>query len=78
MDEFLHFPNLTDEELDQVMTEFFEWDVLQDCNFVNEFDDFIYVSYDEVLNNPNDIELGSLVRKRYIEAQDKLKKSPSL
>ena len=78
MDEFLHFPNLTDEELDQVMTEFFEWDILQDCNFVNEFDDFIYVSYDEVLNNPNDIELGSLVRKRYIEAQDKLKKSPSL
>ena len=38
MDELLHFPNLTDEELDQVMTEFFEWDILQDCNFINEYD----------------------------------------
>ena len=78
MDELLHFPQLTDEEIDQVMTEFFEWDRLQDYDFVNEFDDFIYVSYDEVLNNPNDTELGALIRKRYIEAQDKLKESPSL
>ena len=78
MDELLHFPNLTDEELDQVMTEFFEWDRLQDYDFVNEFDDFIYVSYDEVLNNPNDTELGALIRKRYVEAQNKLKESPSL
>ena len=78
MDELLHFPNLTDEELDQVMTEFFEWDRLQDYDFINEFDDFIYVSYDEVLNNPNDIELGALIRKRYVEAQNKLKESPSL
>jgi hypothetical protein len=78
MDEFLEFPELTDDEIDQVMTEFFEWDRLQDYDFVNEFDDFIYVSYDEVLNNPNDTELGALIRKRYIEAQDKLKESPSL
>jgi hypothetical protein len=78
MDELLHFPQLTDDEIDQVMTEFFEWDRLQDYDFVNEFDDFIYVSYDEVLNNPNDTELGALIRKRYIEAQDKLKESPSL
>ena len=75
---FLEFPELTDNELDQVMTEFFEWDRLQDYDFVNEFDDFIYVSFDEVLNNPNDAELGALIRKRYIEAQDKLKESPSL
>ena len=78
MDELLHFPQLTDEEIDQVMTEFFEWDRLQDYYFVNEFDYFIYVSYDEVLNNPNDAELGALIRKRYVEAQDKLKESPSL
>ena len=78
MDEFLEFPELTDDEIDQVMTEFFEWDRLQDYDFINEFDDFIYVSYDEVLNNPNDTELGALIRKRYIEAQDKLKESPSL
>ena len=78
MDEPLHFPKLTDEEIDQVMTEFFEWDKLQDYDFINEFDDFIYVSYDEVLNNPNDAELGALIRKRYVEAQDKLKESPSL
>ena len=78
MDELLSFPQLTDEEIDQVMTEFFEWDRLQDYDFVNEFDDFIYVSYDEVLNNPNDTELGALIRKRYLEAQDKLKESPSL
>ena len=78
MDEFLEFPELTDDEIDQVMTEFFEWDRLQGYDFVNEFDDFIYVSYDEVLNNPNDTELGALIRKRYIEAQDKLKESPSL
>ena len=78
MDEPLHFPKLTDEEIDQVMTEFFEWDALQDYDFVNEFDDFIYVSYDEVLNNPNDTELGALIRKRYVEAQNKLKESPSL
>ncbi len=78
MDEPLHFPKLTDEEIDQVMTEFFEWDKLQDYDFINEFDDFIYVSYDEVLNNPNDTELGALIRKRYVEAQDKLKESPSL
>ena len=78
MDEFLEFPGLTDDEINQVMTEFFEWDRLQDYDFANEFDDFIYVSYDEVLNNPNDIELGSLVRRRYTEAQNKLKESPSL
>ena len=78
MDEFLEFPELTDDEIDQVMTEFFEWDRLQDYDFVNEFDDFIYVSYDEVLNNPNDTELGALIRKRYLEAQNKLKESPSL
>ena len=78
MDEPLHFPKLTDEEIDQVMTEFFEWDRLQDYDFVNEFDDFIYVSYDEVLNNPNDAELGALIRKRYVKAQDKLNESPSL
>lgn len=78
MDELLHFPQLTDDEIDQVMTEFFEWDRLQDYDFVNEFDDFIYVSYDEVLNNPNDTELGALIRKRYVEAQNKLKESPSL
>jgi hypothetical protein len=78
MDEFLEFPELTDDEIDQVMTEFFEWDRLQDYDFVNEFDDFIYVSYDEVLNNPNDTELGALIRKRYVEAQNKLKESPSL
>jgi hypothetical protein len=78
MDELLHFPKLTDEELDQVMTEFFEWDKLQDYDFVNEFDDFVYVSYDEVLNNPSDSELGALVRKRYIETQNKLKESSSL
>jgi hypothetical protein len=78
MDEFLEFPELTDDEIDQVMTEFFEWDRLQNYDFVNEFDDFIYVSYDEVLNNPNDTELGALIRKRYIETQDKLKESPSL
>ena len=78
MDELLHFPQLTDDEIDQVMTEFFEWDRLQNYDFVNEFDDFIYVSYDEVLNNPNDTELGALIRKRYIETQDKLKESPSL
>jgi hypothetical protein len=78
MDEPLHFPKLTDEEIDQVITEFFEWDALQDYDFVNEFDDFIYISYDEVLNHPNDIELGALVRKRYIETQNKLKKSSSL
>ena len=78
MDEFLEFPELTDDEINQVMTEFFEWDRLQDYDFANEFDDFIYVSYDEVLNNPNDIELGSLVRRRYTEAQNKLKESPSL
>lgn len=78
MDELLHFPQLTDDEIDQVMAEFFEWDRLQDYDFVNEFDDFIYVSYDEVLNNPNDIELGALIRKRYVEAQNKLKESPSL
>jgi hypothetical protein len=78
MDEFLEFPGLTDDEINQVMTEFFEWDRLQDYDFVNKFDDFIYVSYDEVLNNPNDIELGSLVRRRYTEAQNKLKESPSL
>ena len=58
MDEFLEFPELTDDELEQVMTEFFEWDRLQDYDFVNEFDDFIYVSFDEVLNNPNDAEPG--------------------
>lgn len=78
MDGFLEFPKLTDEELNQVMTEFLEWDALQDYDMVNEFDDFIYVSYDEVLNNPNDTELGALIRKRYIEAQDKLKESSSL
>jgi hypothetical protein len=60
------------------MIEFFEWDALQDYDLINEFDDFIYISYDEVLNNPNDIELGALVRKRYIETQDKLKESSSL
>jgi hypothetical protein len=78
MDEFLHFPKLTDEEIDQVMVEFLEWDKLQDYDFINEFDDFVYVSYDEVLNHPNDAELGALVRKRYNEAQDKLKESSSL
>jgi hypothetical protein len=69
MDELLHFPQLTDEEIDQVMTEFFEWDRLQDYDFANEFDDFIYVSYDEVLNNPNDTELGALIRKKYVDSQ---------
>lgn len=78
MDEFLELPKLTDDEIYQVMTEFFEWDRLQDYDFVNEFNDFIYVSYDEVLNNPNDIKLGALIRKRYVESQDKLKESPSL
>jgi hypothetical protein len=78
MDEFLKFPELTDEEINQVMAEFFEWDALQDYDFENEFNDFIYISYDEVLNNPNDFELGALVRKRYIETQDKLKESSSL
>ena len=53
MDGFLEFPKLTDEELNQVMTEFLEWDAIQDYDMINEFDDFIYVSYDEVLNNPN-------------------------
>ncbi len=75
---FLEFPKLTDKEIDQIMAEFFEWDALQDYDMINEFDDFIYVSYDEVLNNPNDTELGALVRKRYIEAQNRLKESPSL
>ena len=75
---FLEFPKLTDKEIDQIMAEFFEWDALQDYDFVNEFDDFIYISYDEVLNNPNDTELGALVRKRYIEAQNRLKESSSL
>jgi hypothetical protein len=75
---FLEFPKLTDKEIDQIMAEFFEWDALQDYDMINEFDDFIYISYDEVLNNPNDTELGALVRKRYIEAQDRLKESPSL
>jgi hypothetical protein len=78
MDEFLKFPELTEEEINQVMDEFFEWDALQDYDFVNEFDDFVYVSYDEILNNPNDSDLGALVRKRCIEAQDKLKESSSL
>jgi hypothetical protein len=78
MDDFLPFHGLTKEEMDQVMNEFFEWDALQNYDFINEFDDFIYISYDEVLNNPNDTDLGALVRKRYIEAQDKLKESPSL
>lgn len=78
MDEFLHFPELTDEEIDQVMTEFLEWDKLQDYDFINEFEDYVYISYDEVLNHPNDTELGALVRKRYIEAQNKLKESSSL
>lgn len=78
MDEFLQFPELTDEEIDQVMTEFLEWDKLQDYDFIDEFDDFIYVSYNEVLNNPNDAELGALIRNRYIEAQNKLKESSSL
>ena len=75
---FLEFPKLTDKEIDQIMAEFFEWDALQDYDFVNEFDDFIYISYDEVLNNPNDTELGALIRKRYIEAQNRLKESSSL
>ena len=48
MDGFLEFSKLTDEELNQVMTEFLEWDALQDYDMINEFDDFIYVSYDEV------------------------------
>jgi hypothetical protein len=78
MDDFLPFHGLTKEEMDQVMNEFFEWDALQNYDFINEFDDFIYISYDEVLNNPNDTDLGALVRKRYIEAQDKLKESSSL
>ena len=78
MDEFLHFPELTDEEIDQVMTEFLEWDRLQDYDFINEFEDYVYISYDEVLNHPNDTELGALVRERYIEAQNKLKESSSL
>ena len=78
MDEFLHFPELTDEEIDQVMTEFLEWDKLQDYDFINEFEDYVYISYDEVLNHPNDTELGALVRERYIEAQNKLKESSSL
>jgi len=78
MKQKLKFDKLTDEELNQVMTEFLEWDALQDYDFVNEFDDFIYISYDEVLNNPNDAELGALVRKRYIEAQNRLKESSSL
>jgi hypothetical protein len=75
---FLEFPKLTDKEIDQIMAEFFEWDALQDYDMINEFDDFIYISYDEVLNNPNDTELGALVRKRYIEAQNRLKESSSL
>lgn len=78
MDDFLPFHGLTEEEINQVMEEFFEWDALQNYDFINEFDDFVYISYDEVLNNPNDIDLGALVRKRYIEAQDKLKESSSL
>lgn len=78
MKEFLHFPKLTEKEMDQIMEEFIEWDKQQDYNFVNEFDDYIYVSYDEVLNNPNDSQLGTLVRKRYIETQNKLKESSSL
>jgi hypothetical protein len=45
---------------------------------MNGFDDFIYVLYDEILNNPNDIELGALIRKRYTEIQNKLKENPSL
>jgi hypothetical protein len=69
MDKLLHFPQLTDEEINQVMTEFIEWDRLQDYDFINEFDDFIYVSYDEVLNNPNDTELGALIRKKYVDSQ---------
>jgi len=78
MDGVLKFPKLTDKEIDQIMAEFFEWDALQDYDMINEFDDFIYVSYDEVLNNPNDTELGALIRKRYIEAQNRLKESSSL
>ena len=78
MDEFLHFPELTDEEIDQVMTEFLEWDKLQDYDFINEFEDYVYISYDEVLNHPNDAELGALVRARYNEAQNKLKESSLL
>ena len=78
MDEFLEFPKLTDDEIDQVMTEFFEWDRLQDYDFINEFEDYIYISFDEVVNHPNDAELGSLVRQRYTEMQNKLKESPSL
>jgi len=78
MDELLNFPKLTDEEMDQVMTEFLEWDKLQDYDFINEFEDYIYVSYDEVLNHPNDAELGTLIRNRYIETQNRLKESSSL
>jgi len=78
MDEFLDFPELTNEDIEQVMDEFLEWDKLQNYDFINEFDDFIYISYDEVLNHPNDTDLGMLVRKRYFEAQDKLKESSSL
>jgi len=78
MDELLNFPKLTDEEIDQVMTEFLEWDKLQDYDFVNEFEDYIYVSYDEISNNPNDAELGALIRNRYIETQNRLKESSSL
>jgi hypothetical protein len=78
MDEFLEFPKLTDDEIDQVMAEFFEWDRLQEYDFINEFEDYIYISFDEVLNHPNDAELGALIRARYNEAQDKLKESSSL
>jgi hypothetical protein len=78
MKQKLKFDKLTDKEIDQIMAEFFEWDALQDYDMINEFDDFIYISYDEVLNNPNDTELGALVRKRYIEAQNRLKESSSL
>jgi hypothetical protein len=78
MDELLNFPKLTDEEIDQVMTEFLEWDRLQDYDFINEFEDYVYISYDEISNHPNDVELGALVRNRYLEAQNKLKESSSL
>jgi hypothetical protein len=44
-----------------------------DYSFIDEYEDYIFVSFDEIKNNPNDNQLGNLIRKRYLET---LKKSP--
>ncbi len=68
MSEFLHFPNLGNND----------WVEISNQKDDIPYDDYILILNSEIKNTPNDADLGAKIRKRYIESQKQNQENPSM